>query len=109
MLFSIDREVLLENLNVLAKGIPSKTPLNALKGIKINVLSDKIIMTTSNTNISIQTIISDKSLNIKSTGDIVVPGMFLIDIVKKVNTPKIEMALIEEKIFIIKTDRSEFK
>ena len=109
MLFSIDREVLLENLNVLAKGIPSKTPLNALKGIKINVLSDKIIMTTSNTNISIQTIISDKSLNIKSTGDIVVPGMFLIDIIKKVNTPKIEMALIEEKIFIIKTDRSEFK
>ena len=65
MLFSIDREVLLENLNIIARGIPSKTPLNSLKGIKINVLDNQIIMTSSNTNISIQATINDKSINVK--------------------------------------------
>lgn len=109
MLFSIDREVLLENLNIIAKGIPSKTPLNSLKGIKLNVLENQIVMTSSNTNISIQAIINDKSLNVKSTGDVVVPGLFLIDIVRKVNSPKIEMALLEDRVFIIKANRSEFK
>lgn len=109
MLFSINRDILLENLNILAKGIPSKTPLNALKGIKIDVYEDKIIMTTNNTNISIQTTIIDKSLIIKATGNVVVPGIFLIDIVKKVNTKNIEMALIEDRIFIIKCEKSEFK
>lgn len=109
MLFSIDREILLENLNIIAKGIPSKTPLNSLKGIKINVLENQIVMTSSNTNISIQATINDKSLNVKSTGDVVVPGLFLIDIVRKVNSPKIEMALLEDRVFIIKANRSEFK
>ncbi len=109
MLFSIDREVLLENLNIIAKGIPSKTPLNSLKGIKINVLENQIVMTSSNTNISIQATINDKSLNVKSTGNVVVPGLFLIDIVRKVNSPKIEMALLEDRVFIIKANRSEFK
>lgn len=109
MLFSIDREVLLENLNIIAKGIPSKTPLNSLKGIKLNVLENQIVMTSSNTNISIQATINDKSLNVKSTGDVVVPGLFLIDIVRKVNSPKIEMALLEDRVFIIKANRSEFK
>lgn len=109
MLFSIDREVLLENLNIIARGIPSKTPLNSLKGIKINVLDNQIIMTSSNTNISIQATINDKSLNVKSTGDVIVPGLFLIDIVRKVNSQKIEMALLEDRVFIIKANRSEFK
>lgn len=109
MLFSINRETLLENLNILSRGIPSKTPLNALKGIKINVFEDKIIMTTSNTNISIQVDIQDKSLNVKSTGNVIVPGSFVLDIVRKVNSDIVEMALLEDRVFIIKTEKSEFK
>ena len=81
MLFSIDREVLLENLNIIARGIPSKTPLNSLKGIKINVLDNQIIMTSSNTNISIQATINDK-FNVIEEGDFLLQGNYLIEIYK---------------------------
>ena len=78
-------------------------------GIKLEVFEDRLIFTTSNTDIAIQTVIEDESLEVTAPGRVVIPGKYLIDIVRKISSNKIEMNLIENKILVIKADRSEFK
>ncbi len=109
MNFTIDREVLLENLNTISRGLPSKTPMPILTGIKMEVTSSDLFLTSYNLDLSIQTMISDKSLDIKEIGRTVIPGKFFIDIIRKVNSMKITLTLIEERILIIKADRAEYK
>jgi DNA polymerase-3 subunit beta len=109
MIFSINQDVLLDTLNVVQRGLPVKTPLPILNGIKLEVFEDKLIFTTSNTDIAIQTVVQDESLEVTSPGRVVIPGKYLIDIVRKIASSRIELTLIENKILVIKADRSEFK
>lgn len=109
MNFTIDREILLENLNVISRGLPSKSPMPILTGIKIETTSTDLYMTSSNTDISVETYINDSSLEIKKPGKTVVPGRFFIDIVRKINSKKISLTLMEDKILLIKADRGEYK
>lgn len=109
MNFSIDRDVLLEHLNLIGRGLPVKTAMPVLNGIKLELTEQDLFLTSSNSDISIQVIINHHSLEITEPGTIVVPGKFLIEIIRKINSNKITINLIEEKIMIIKADRSEFK
>jgi DNA polymerase III subunit beta len=109
MIFNIDRDILLNQLLIIQKGLPTKTPLPILYAIKFEVFEDHLILTSSNTDIAIQVFIDDKSLSIKQPGKIAIPGRYLIEIIRKVTSQKIEFALIEDKIIVIKADRSEFK
>lgn len=107
--FTIDREVLLENLNIISKGLPAKSPMPILTGIKIEVTSTDLYMTSSNTDISVETFISDSSLEIRKPGKTVVPGRFFIDIIRKINSKKVSFSLVESKILVIQADRGEYK
>ena len=109
MNFSIDRNVLLENLNLIQRGLPVKTAMPVLNGIKMELTNEDLYLTSSNTDVSVQVVISDPSLEIKTPGKIVVPGNYFIQIIRKINGRKIDISLIEDKIIVIKADRSEFK
>lgn len=109
MIFNIDRDVLLNQLLIIQKGLPNKTPLPILYAIKFEVFEDHLLLTSSNTDIAIQVFIDDPSVSIKQSGKIAIPGRYLIDIIRKVSSQKVEFALIEDKIIVIKADRSEFK
>lgn len=109
MTFSINRDVLLNNLIIMQKGLPNRTPLPILTNIKFEVRQDHIILTTSNHDIAIQLLIEGDDLVIDKTGILTIPGKYLIDIVRKVNSQRIEFSLIEDRIIVIKADRSEFK
>ena len=109
MIFSIDRDILLNHLLVVQKGLPNKTPLPILYAVKFEVHEDHIILTTSNTDVAIQALVDDRSLNIVQTGRVAIPGRYLIEIMRKITSQRVEFALIEDKLIIIKADRSEFK
>ena len=109
MNFSIDRDILLENLNQISRGLPVKTAMPVLNGIKMELTEDDLYLTSSNTDISIQVIINDASLEVRETGKIIVPGNYFIQIIRKINSRKINISLIEDKIVVIKAERSEFK
>ncbi len=108
MIFNVNQDVLLDAINIIQRGLPQKTPLPMLNGIKLEVFDDHIIFTSSNTDIAIQTVISDSSLEVLSPGRIVVPGKYLIDITRKLEG-RVEMSLIEQKILVIRSDRVEYK
>lgn len=109
MNFTIDREILLENLNVIARGLPAKSPMPILTGIKLDVTDSDLYMTSSNTDISVETFVSDSSLQVVKPGKTVVPGRFFIDIIRKINSKKVSLTLVDERILLIKADRGEYK
>lgn len=109
MNFTIDRDVLLENLNTISRGLPQKSPMPILTGIKMEVTKDDLYMTSSNIDLSVQVIVSDKSLVITEPGKTIIPGRFFIDIIRKVSSKVVTLTLIEDKILSIKADRAEYK
>ena len=109
MIFSINRDVLLNNLFIIQRGLPNKTPLPILNAIKFEVNQDHIILTTSNSDLAIQVLIEDKSLNVKQTGRAAIPGRYLIEIIRKLEANTIEFAVVEERSVVIKAERSDFK
>lgn len=109
MIFTIDRDIFLENLNVISRGIPVKSSNPILTGIKLEVTKDNIFMTSSNGDISIEIMINDKSLEIEEPGKTVIPGKFFIDIIRKINSKKIKFSLIDDKYILVSVDRGEYK
>ncbi len=109
MIFSINRDVLLNNLTIIQRGLPNKTPLPILNAIKFEVNEDHILLTTSNSDLAIQVLIEDKSLKVKQTGKAAIPGRYLIEIIRKLDTSTIEFMVVEDRSVVIKADRSDFK
>lgn len=109
MNFTIDRDILLENLTIISRGLPAKSPMPILTGIKIEATASDLYMIASNTDISVETLINDSSLIIEKPGKTVVPGKFFIDIIRKINSKKVNFCLVEDKILVIKADRGEYK
>ena len=106
MNITIERELLIENLNVIMRGLPSKSPLPILTGIKFYATSEDLFLTSSNSDIAVEIRITDKTnLEITESGSTVVPGKYFIDIIRKINSKKVNLYLDEDKILIIKEDR----
>ena len=109
MNISIDREILLENLNTISRGLPARSPMPILTGIKLYATDTDLYMTSSNSDISVEVVINDQSLNIQQPGQTVVPGKVFIDIIRKINSKKINLYLSDDKVLVIKADRGEYK
>ncbi len=108
MKLTIDRDVLLENLNIVSRGLPSKTSMPSLYGIKMDVTPSDIYLTTSNMDISIEVMISDKSIEIEESGKCLINGKLFIDIIRKVNSKKVMLQLLDDNQLYIKVDRGEY-
>jgi len=108
MQFKINRNTLLNNLLIVQKGLPTKTPLPVLNNFKIEVLKEKIILSSNNNDISIQIIIKDDLVTLNE-GNFLISGKYLIDIVRKIESDEITFSLIEDNIIIISADNIEFK
>ena len=109
MKFIIERELLLETLQNVSKGLSQKTPMPVLTGIKIEIKENKIIFITTNKEVSVKVEL-EKSSKVKllEQGDCVVPGKYFIDIVRKVEGDEVEFTLFEKKSIKIISDRSDF-
>ena len=80
-----------------------------LTGIKLYATDTDLFMTSSNTDISVEVTITDSSLQITEAGSTVVPGRLFIDIIRKINSKKVNLFLSDDKILIVKADRGEYK
>ena len=94
MHFSIDRKYFYEKLSVVSRAISVFSPLPALSGICIDVKSDQIILTGSDSNVSIRSTIVRGELNqldIDSTGSIVIESKYLLEIIRKMDCTMVEL------------------
>ncbi len=93
MSFTINRSAFISQLNNVLRAISSKTTIPILTGLKMVVNEDNIVLTGSNSDITIESVISandtNNDLTIENTGAIVLPARFFSDIVKKLPDKKV--------------------
>lgn len=87
MEFTIKRDYFITQLNDTLKAISPRTTLPILTGIKIDAKEHEVILTGSDSEISIEitipkTIDGEDIVNISETGSVVLPGRFFVDIIK---------------------------
>lgn len=93
MNFTINRSAFISQLNNVLRATSSKTTIPILTGLKMVVNEDNIVLTGSNSDITIESVISandtNNDLTIEDTGAIVLPARFFSDIVKKLPDKKV--------------------
>ncbi|MDD3171045.1 MAG: DNA polymerase III subunit beta [Bacilli bacterium] len=109
MIFTINRDLLLQNLTSVSKALSTKAQMPVLTGIKIEVADNKVLLTASNSEISIQACIEDKKhLKVEEEGTFVAPGKYLIELVKKTEAKEIYFESFEDNAIKILADKSNF-
>ena len=102
MKLKIKRTVLLEALNNASKAISTKNIIPILSGIKFDLFKDKLVITASDNDITIQTSISSgDDLIIEDTGSIVIKGKYILDIIRKLDSEFINIEIISFTYFFV--------
>ena len=113
MNFKISKRVFYSALNTVSRAISSNSPLPALSGIKIEVNQDSIVLTGSDSDISIQTTLngSDEETNliVKETGSIVIEAKYILEIVRKIDADEIELEIVDGSLTKISGMSAEFR
>ena len=113
MRFIISRNVLEESLNIVSKAVTNKTPIAVLTGIKFDLDERGLTLTGSDTDLSISTFIpvenqSRQNITVFSTGSCVLNAKYVTEIVKKIDSDRIEIELIDSTLVKITDQKSNF-
>lgn len=107
MNFSINTDVLLNNLLISQKALSTKTPAPYLQGIKMEVYQNEIILITSNSDIAIKITIKDESLNIDQTGEVLIPGRVFVDFIRKLDKGIVEISITDNNVLRIHSNNTD--
>lgn len=102
----LSQSVLIRGLNMVSKGVSTKNTLEILRGILFEAYEGKLILTSNNLEIGIQTVIEE--VDIERPGRIVIDARLFIDIIKKMNDRMILIEVDEYRIINIKSENVEF-
>jgi DNA polymerase-3 subunit beta len=109
MKFTVNRNLFLENLNNVMRAISSRATIPILSGIKLDLSDEDLVLSGSDTDISIQiTIPVSEDLTVASTGSIVLPARFFNEIIKKLPGKEFSFEVKESFQTEIKSENSEF-
>ena len=108
MNLTIKKQILNEKLNIVSKAISTKNIIPVLSGIKFDLKSEGLFLTTSNDDIAIETCIDKNDIiNIEETGSVIVPGKYFLEIIRKLDDETLTIETDGLKI-IISTKRGEY-
>lgn len=111
MKLTIKKDILLEGINKVSKAISTKNLIPVLSGIKFELSKNKLTLTASDNDITIQTVIhslKDEDFKVEKEGSIIVQGKYILDIVRKLPDKYINIEVIDELKVLIYTENSEF-
>ncbi|EGQ1733409.1 DNA polymerase III subunit beta [Staphylococcus pseudintermedius] len=113
MEFSIQRDYFITQLNDTLKAISSRATLPILTGIKIDATNEGIVLTGSDSEISIEITIPNQVdgqeiINVVEPGSVVLPGRFFVDIIKKLPGKEVKLSTNEQFQTLITSAHSEF-
>ncbi|EOT1975672.1 DNA polymerase III subunit beta [Staphylococcus pseudintermedius] len=113
MEFSIQRDYFITQLNDTLKAISPRATLPILTGIKIDATNEGIVLTGSDSEISIEITIPNQVdgqeiINVVEPGSVVLPGRFFVDIIKKLPGKEVKLSTNEQFQTLITSVHSEF-
>ncbi|MCD2137956.1 DNA polymerase III subunit beta [Salinicoccus halitifaciens] len=113
MKININRQYFIEQLNHCLKAISPRTTLPILTGIKIDVKDDHMILTGSDSEVSIEITVplevdNEEVLEIERSGAVVLSGRFFVDIIKKLSGEFVQLETNDAYQTKITASKSEF-
>lgn len=109
MKFVIKQEILLESLNHTARAISPRNLIPILTGIKFELNEEGLFLSASDTDISIRCLIpTDKIVEVKEFGSIVIGGKYIVEIIRKLPNIDITIEVMDGYKMIVSTDNTEF-
>ncbi len=109
MKFTINKNILLENLNNVIKGVSTKNVIPVLNGIKFDLTNEGLSLTASDSELTINAFIDAKEIkNIESTGTIVIQSKYIVDIIRKMPSDIIYFEVIDRLKIRIYTDNNQY-
>lgn len=112
MNFTINKRFFYDRLSIVSRAISVFSPLPAFSGIKIDVSATDIVLTGSDSDISILSTITpdkDNALSINDVGSIVIEAKYILEVVRKIEGDIIEFEVLDDTQTRISGDRSQFK
>lgn len=112
MNFKISKRVFFNALSVVSRAISANSPLPWLSGVKIDVKSDHITLTGSDSDVSIQKVLeksnSDSVFEINEVGSIVIEAKYILEIVRKIDADEISFEVVDGSLTKISGHSAEF-
>ncbi|HLR38757.1 MAG TPA: DNA polymerase III subunit beta [Jeotgalicoccus sp.] len=113
MKIRIKRTYFIEQLNDVLKAISPRTALPILNGIKLETTEDNLILTGSDSEISIEITIptevnNETVLEIESPGSVVLSARFFTDVIKKLSGDFVELDTNAQYLTHIRAGKSNF-
>ncbi len=104
MEFSIRRSYFLDRLSLAARGVAGHSPMEVLNGVLIQVKDNQIVLTGSDTNFTIQTVIvpdADNMLEIRQSGSLVVEARVLIELIRRMTGETIDVVSPDGEMMLL--------
>ncbi len=109
MKFTIEKNILLENLSNVVKAISSKNIIPILNGIKFELNSEGLFLTASDSELTIRAFIEKKAItNVENEGSIIIQSDFILDIIRKMPSDLINFELMDGLKIKIFSDNSQY-
>lgn len=108
MKLKIKKDLLNEKLNIVSKALSLKNIIPVLSGIKFDLNEENLKLIASNDDVTIETSIKLKEIEeVKESGTIIIPGKYLLEIVRKIEDEFINIETDGLKI-VISTKTGEY-
>ena len=107
MNFKIKRLELLNALTKVSRAVSIKSPLPVLTGIKFDLKEDELILTGSDSDITIQTSIQDH-IDIIEHGSVVLSSKYILEIIKKIDSEDVHIFIVDGTLTRIEGANSRF-
>lgn len=109
MILKIQKDVISKALTIASKGLPTKTPLEALYQIKFEATEAGLRLTSSNVDLTIKHFIpaATNQLEIKAPGTALLPGKQLVELVKRFKEGWVTFSFVEGAV-VVKSGNSRF-
>lgn len=109
MNFKIKRIKLLNALSKVIKAVSPRSALPSLTGIKFVLNNESLILTGSDSDLSIQMIIPlDEDLDIINTGEVVLSAKYITEIIRKIDSDYVTIEIVDGLLTSIKGDKTEY-
>lgn len=109
MKFTVNRNLFVDNLNNVMHAISSRATIPILSGIRLNLTEDELLLTGSDSDISIEIRIPvSEDLTVESTGAIVLPARFFSEIIRRLPGKEFSLEVKESFQTQIISENSEF-
>jgi DNA polymerase III subunit beta len=112
MNFKISKRIFYNALSVVSRAISANSPLPWLSGIKLEVKSDQLTLTGSDSDVSIQKVINKNNhegfFEVYEPGSIVIEAKYILEIVRKIDADELVVELIDGSLTKISGLSAEF-